>query len=179
MRSDMKWIVGCHRGSRISGPRKGERFPPAEFRQCDWDIDDAPFVAGNIGHAFETKLIGKRWRAALTFVTGRRRGVVVRVRDVFGGSGWERARQYSPGVVIGHCRDDYWRCSAATPRPSVIWVGRPRASSVRRNHILQALSAGENFNSLLTQRNSTCPPPIARTSMQSDSEIIAKCSNPS
>jgi len=63
MRSDMKWILGDHRGSRISGPRKGKRFSPAEFCKCDWDIDGAPFVAGNIGHALEVKLIGKRWRA--------------------------------------------------------------------------------------------------------------------
>lgn len=63
MRLDMKWILGDHRGSRISGPRKGQRFSPAEFRKHDWDIDDAPFAAGLIGHGLEAKLIGKRWRA--------------------------------------------------------------------------------------------------------------------
>lgn len=56
----MKRILGDKRGSRLSGPRKGRRFSPAEFRKCDWDVDDAPLVSGRVGHALETKLIGKR-----------------------------------------------------------------------------------------------------------------------
>lgn len=62
MRSDMKWILGDHRGSRLAGPWKGKRFSPAEFRKFDWDVDDAPFVAGNVGHALERSLIGGRAR---------------------------------------------------------------------------------------------------------------------
>ena len=60
MRSDMKWIIGDQRGSRVSGPRKGKRFSPAEFRKYDWDADDAPFVGGRVGHALEKSLIGQR-----------------------------------------------------------------------------------------------------------------------
>ena len=60
MRPDMKWIIGDQRGSRLSGPRKGRRFSPAEFRKFDWDIDDAPFVGGLVGHALEKSLIGSR-----------------------------------------------------------------------------------------------------------------------
>jgi hypothetical protein len=60
MRSDMKWIIGDKRGSRVSGPRKGKRFSPAEFRRFDWDIDDAPFVGGLVGHGLEKSLIGVR-----------------------------------------------------------------------------------------------------------------------
>jgi hypothetical protein len=60
MRTDMKWIIGDQRGSRLSGPRKGRRFSPAEFRKYDWDIDDAPFVGGLVGHALEKSLIGGR-----------------------------------------------------------------------------------------------------------------------
>jgi hypothetical protein len=63
MRSDMKRLLGDKRGSRVSGPRKGKRFSPAEFRKTDWDIDDAPFVAGLVGHGLEKSLIGaRRWR---------------------------------------------------------------------------------------------------------------------
>ena len=69
MRSDMKWVLGDHRGSRVSGPRKGQRFSPAEFRKHDWDIDDTQFVAGVVGHGLEQSLIGKRWRAARGYKT--------------------------------------------------------------------------------------------------------------
>jgi hypothetical protein len=62
MRSDMKRILGDHRGSRLAGAWKGKRFSPAEFRKVDWDLDDAAFVAGNVGHALETSLIGVRSR---------------------------------------------------------------------------------------------------------------------
>ena len=60
MRSDMKRLMGDKRGSRLSGPRKGRRFSPAEFRKYDWDVDDAPFVGGLVGHALEMSLIGPR-----------------------------------------------------------------------------------------------------------------------
>lgn len=58
MRRDMKWILGDMRGSRLAGPRKGRRFSSAEFRKCDWDIDDTPFVGGRIGRGLEMKLTG-------------------------------------------------------------------------------------------------------------------------
>ena len=60
MRSDMKWVLGDQRGSRFSGPRKGQRFSSAKFRKHDWDIDDTPFAGGLVGHGLEKSLIGVR-----------------------------------------------------------------------------------------------------------------------
>ncbi len=63
MRSDMKHLLGDMRGSRWKGPRKGKRFPKAEFRKYDWDEDETNFVAGHVGQVLERKLIGtRRWR---------------------------------------------------------------------------------------------------------------------